>query len=115
MRLNGQNDLHRGTERRRFPASAPRKPAPCLSDVRFVVRSQPRPVIVVELHGIELRRVLDLILRQADEDRLIIDVDPLNRPGRYSDLSTENPRTGIYDKVSAAGLLRSLIDLPDRT
>src|SRR5918994_4532888 len=55
-----------------------------------------------------------MILRQADEDRLIIDVDPLNRPGRYYDLPTENPRTGIYDKVSAAGLLGSLIDLPDR-
>ena len=55
----------------------------------IVVRTEPRPITLIELGWVVLGRVLDLILRQGDEDILVIDVDPLDRPSRDDDLTTE--------------------------
>jgi hypothetical protein len=81
----------------------------------LVVRPEPRPIALIELGRVVLGRVLDLILRQGDEDLLVIDVDPPDRPSWDDNLSTEDPRTGVDDDVGATGIGRRLIDLPDST
>src|SRR5215207_2558368 len=89
-------------------------PAELLMKVWLVVRAEPRSITLIELGRVVFGRVLDLILRQADEDLLVIDVDPLDRPSRDDNLPAEDPRTGVDDDVGATGLGRRLIDLPDR-
>src|SRR4029450_12903343 len=64
---------------------------------------------------IVLGRALDLILRQGDEDLLVIDVDPLDRPRRDDDLPPEDPRPRVHDDVGEPCIGRGLIDLSDRS
>src|SRR4029453_5711582 len=100
-------------ERAGVLASLPLNARRLLMKVWIVVRAEPRPITLIELGRIVLGRVLDLILRQGDEDVLIIDIDPLDRPSRDDDLPTEDPRTGVNDNVGIARLVCRLVYLPD--
>src|SRR5688572_24704180 len=52
-------------------------------------------VPIVHPHAlVELRRVLDLILRAVDVDALLVRVDPVDRARREDDLLAEDPRPG---------------------
>src|SRR5881275_154235 len=72
-----------------------------------------RLVVVPRL--VELRRVLDLVLRAVDEDRLRIRVDVTNQAGRDHQLLAEDPGTGVDDDEAAADLPGRLVDLADLT
>src|SRR5215216_3167447 len=79
-----------------------------------VVAAELGPVRVVPIGLlVELRRVLDLVLREPDEDRLGVGIDPLDHACRQHDLLPEDPRAGVDDDVAAADLVGRLIDLPD--
>src|SRR5947208_9832266 len=71
--------------------------------------------LVVEPLLVELRRVLDLVLRAVDEDRLRIRVDVTNQAGRDHQLLAEDPGTGVDDDEAAADLLGRLVDLAHLT
>ena len=68
---------------------------------------------VVEPRLVELRRVLDLVLRQVDEDLLLDLVDPVDQPDREHDLLPEDPGAGVHDEGVRAKLVRPLVDHPD--
>src|SRR4029450_11767303 len=60
-------------------------------------------------------RGLGLILRQGDEDLLVIDVDSLDRPRRDDDLPPEDPRPRVHHDVGEPCIERGLFDLSDRS
>src|SRR5947208_16427533 len=69
--------------------------------------------LVVEPLLVELRRVLDLVLRAVDEDRLSIRVDVTNQAGRDHQLLAEDPGTRVDDDEATADLPGRLVDLAD--
>src|SRR5579862_977295 len=64
---------------------------------------------------VELRRVLDLIPCAIHEHGLRAEVDIAHHTGREHHLLAEDPRTGIDDDVASSHLIRSFIDLTDRS
>src|SRR5829696_2941810 len=63
---------------------------------------------------VELRRVLDLVLRAVDEDLPRVEIDVLDHTCRQQDLLAEDPRAGVDDDERRAGVVRRLVHLPDR-
>src|SRR5215218_4494555 len=91
---------------------------------QLVVRSagDPAPVVraelvavlgVLEVRLVELRGVLDLVLRAVDEHRLGVVVDAVDEAGRNQDLLAEDPGAGIDDEEATAHLGRRLVHLAD--
>src|SRR4029079_15837993 len=74
---------------------------------------------LLAVHGIavpllvELRRVLDLVLRAVHEDRLGVRVDVPEHAGREHYLLAEDPHAGIDDDEAAAGLVGRFVHLAD--
>src|SRR4030095_5712704 len=62
---------------------------------------------------VELRRVLDLVLRACDEDGLRVRIDVADHAGRQHDLLAEAPRARVDDDEAAAGFVGGLVDLAD--
>src|SRR5687768_4210075 len=97
--------------------------APWLEDVALAApRSGGSVVVAADLVAVglvavprlvELGRALDLVLRPLDEDRLRVEVDPLDDVGRQHDLLAEDPRAGVDDDVATRRVVRRLVDLPD--
>src|SRR6185503_15176538 len=80
---------------------------------RAVVRADLLAPAVRVRRLVELRRVLDLILLQAEVDLLVGDVEPRDRLCRDHDLSAEDPWAGVDDDVGGADVIRRLVDLAD--
>src|SRR5215212_7003007 len=79
-----------------------------------VVAADLRPVRLVPVRVlVELGRILDLVLREPDEDRLRVGVDPLDHARREHDLLPEDPRPRVDDDVAAADLVGRFVDLSD--
>src|SRR5919199_6472056 len=62
---------------------------------------------------VELRRVLDLVLRQVDEDRLRVGIELANEPCRKHHFLAEDPRTRIDHNEAPTRLVGRLVDLAD--
>src|SRR4029079_2785550 len=62
---------------------------------------------------VELRRVLDLVLRAVHEDLLGVRVDVPEHAGREHYLLAEDPHAGIDDDEAAAGLVGRFVHLAD--
>src|SRR5262245_19072814 len=66
-----------------------------------VVLAERIPVRLAAIHLlVELGCVHDLVLRQADEDRLCVELDVANHAGREHHLLAEDPRAGVDDDVT---------------
>src|SRR6188472_4432994 len=92
--------------RRRFRESAARL---------VVVRAEARAIsLVLEHRVLELRGVLDLVLRAANHDLLRIVVDALDHAGRQLHLLAEDPRPGVDDEAGCSDLVRRVVDLANR-
>src|SRR5919106_6774624 len=63
---------------------------------------------------VELRRVLDLVLRPVDEDLLLVDTHRLDDACREHHLLAEDPRPGVDDDEPVhLHVARPLVDLAD--
>src|SRR5580765_1859199 len=81
---------------------------------RAVVAAELVAVVLVAVPlVVELRRVLDLILRAVDEHRFGIEIEVTNDSGREHHLLAEDPRARVDDDEAAAGLVGRLVDLAD--
>src|SRR6188472_4225100 len=80
-----------------------------------VVRAEARAIsLVLEHRVLELRGVLDLVLRAANHDLLRIVVDALDHAGRQLHLLAEDPRPGVDDEAGCSDLVRRVVDLANR-
>src|SRR4051794_9422813 len=93
-----------------------------VTGLAVVVAHAARAVVAAELVAVvlvavplvvELRRVLDLILRAVHEHRLGIEIEVTNDSGWEHHLLAEDPRARIDDDEAAAGLVGRLVDLAD--
>src|SRR5215213_8149617 len=79
-----------------------------------VVAAEVRPIVLAQVRVlVELRRVLDLVLRPVDVHLLVGGVDPVDHTGREHDLLAEDPRAGVDNDVARADVVGRLVDLPD--
>ena len=62
---------------------------------------------------VELGRALDPVLRQAEPQLAILEVDPLDRAGRDQNLLAEDPGTRVDDDVGSPHVIRRLVDVAD--
>ena len=69
----------------------------------------PVPFVAIQIL-VELRRILDLVLRSVHVDALVADVDTVDHAGRQEHLLAEDPRAGVHDEIAAAGVVRGLAD-----
>src|SRR5687767_2798187 len=97
--------MQEGERQARSPSDA--SPRGLARAALAVVLAESAPVLVVSptASRIELRRVLDLVLRHADEHLGVLDVDPLDGPGRDHDLAAEDPWTRVDHDGRAADLV----------
>src|SRR5262245_15160102 len=85
-----------------------------LRPVRAVVRRMLVVEGILSSHGlVEVRGLLDLVLRHRHEDLAVIMVNPGEHPGRNQALLAEDPEPGVYDQVLTAGLGGRLVDVAD--
>src|SRR5262249_7617290 len=62
---------------------------------------------------VELRRVLDLVLRAVHVHPLVVRIDAIDDAGREHHLLAEDPRSGVDDDRARPGLGRRAVDLAD--
>ncbi|CAD5951023.1 protein of unknown function [Streptomyces sp. KY75] len=62
---------------------------------------------------VELRGVLDLLLREVDVDLLVVGVDPAHRARREQDVLAEDPYAGVDHQVRGRDVVGVLVDLAD--
>src|SRR5439155_14865928 len=80
-----------------------------------VVARELGPVRLVAVPAlVELGSALDLVLRPADVDLLVVTVDAIDHARRDHDLLAEDPRARIDDDVARANVVGRLVDLADR-
>src|SRR6476659_7360218 len=72
-------------------------------------------LVAADLVLVVFRRVLDLILGAVHEHRLGVQIDLVDHAGREHDLLAEDPWAGVDDDEARADVVRSLVDLPDRS
>src|SRR5919108_226095 len=70
--------------------------------------------LVLSQRLVELRSVLDLLLRPVDDDLLGRLVHTADHPGGQHDLLAEDPRSGVDDDVARTCLVRRVVHLADR-
>src|SRR5262249_22372826 len=93
-------------------ASVPIAPAGAASSV---VRAElPAVVVVIDERLVELRSVLDLVLRTIDEDRLVLVIHRSEHTDRQHDLLAEDPWAGVDDECPVTRLERGVVHLADR-
>src|SRR6188474_758307 len=79
-----------------------------------VIRTNLRSVtLVVPERVIELRCVLDLVLRAVDEDLLVLVIDVPKHAHRQQHFLAEDPRTGVDNDVSCIRFEGRIVDLAD--
>src|SRR6266516_4529575 len=80
-----------------------------------VVARELGPVRLVAVPAlVELGSALDLVLRPADVDLLVVTVDAIDHARRDHDLLAEDPRARVDDDVARANVVGRLVDLADR-
>src|SRR5919108_5870166 len=62
---------------------------------------------------VELRSILDLLLRARDEDGLAVEIHVLDDAGRKHHFLPEDPGPRIDDKEASSDVVRGLVDLAD--
>src|SRR5918994_4534266 len=95
-------------------AAAPPGPGGRLEAAAVVAAEAVAVLVVLAVQvDVELRSVLDLLLRAVHEDRLGVEIDAVDDAGRQQDLLAEDPRPGVDDQLAPADFVRRLVDLAD--